>query len=1355
MSLNGLHTSLYAQYPPDVARHVENAIWLKISGQSAAARLLYNHELSFYWNEPLIAIERADLELECGRWGRAWRILDAALTNSRAVKADLDLPEYRLLSLARAMFGIRHRGDVGCVPAELERTWKWLETVPPSAYTDLQASCIRRYVVAYLLLRLSTSYQNDKLEHIPMDVDRDSSQAAVPWNGLHLLRRSLTSRGLFNEANAVFRPELNRTPPQDRQPFIQQFLDDITSASTLRHRHFIESVVRLQWSDTHVQLHNAAGALEELAKAEAACNKWREELGITEAFCVPQFQAILAQKLELCGDHGKRLQLAEQCIAIFEQLGSAKLGACISNATDSAYAEYGSTGAESYLKKFFALHQKLEDYDERVTEDLCDLVRHRSSLISVTITNLVDRQKSLEWISGFFDRYPYFQCPGELEQLYRQQSLLLIGLQRLDEAQEAEDLADRLKNSGPLIGKWLHMSSSRTQSTLAPVSTKYDSEDDEDVFFYSLFPISKLKDPAQTIATVVEYILDWLVDDVKGGKLEESTIQMLLGIRKRDMAHAVEQTPEEIRLKGRANLLSALIPGSPGNILPHGETRSTLYSWLSRLLFGLIPGSLDNILPHAETRSTLYGWLSRPPKGQRNKRLFCLILLRNSRQYLLSDDSACDLRIAELEDILELETNLPHQVREVCSSAFRNAHAHLAGTYFAKLGESPDLRSNSIYETLLEAERYCDQSIAKLRNIQPDLLASQLRLSARISLTKIRRLELQLADLKVQTSRPVVARSDTHSTEQPSEEKINEQILNLRQSGLIRIREAQQIYTTSELLSSWLDDLDGVYQRQRLSRFQLTAYTAFVAVNLLLSEPGKSPSTETVEECWQWVQKYKARSLTQTISLRIPVPKELEDRILKSDDARPLYQEMLALQAQIDSVEQSSRFDLRRRMDKLRERMKQDPLLEMIIALREGSPLTLTDVAAIEEDAAKPVVFVDWFYFPRYPNESKGNFLLFTARATGKMTLDVLSTSFEELSSWAIKYFNPKQMRFMEAREQFDTSLGSLVAPLAHRTEEGELLIFCPSSTLHLLPIHALRIHDPETETTETLIRRNPIVYIHAHSLLRACFSATQSARHSLMPLEPQIFSGIPKADIINGRFEAGRESVAAIASLLNITPMIDESALKSGFCRQATRSRLLHIHTHCKFDLANPLDHHFTFPRLSGHHGEDAEYKLTAKELFNIRINPGMHINLVACSGGVTEIQLGDEVMGLVPAFLYSGASSTVSTLWPIQDDDGAAFSRGFFDDFVKQYAEQCENVPSGSGVEDEMQSLSLDANAGRTERKRALIVDIALAVQNAITQMDEGQDEPLSKWAGFVLHGYWRFSLRREDLPLPLSNH
>jgi hypothetical protein len=95
-----------------------------------------------------------------------------------------------------------------------------------------------------------------------------------------------------------------------------------------------------------------------------------------------------------------------------------------------------------------------------------------------------------------------------------------------------------------------------------------------------------------------------------------------------------------------------------------------------------------------------------------------------------------------------------------------------------------------------------------------------------------------------------------------------------------------------------------------------------------------------------------------------------------------------------------------------------------------------------------------------------------------------------------------------------------------------------------------------------------------------------------------------------------------------------------------------------------SPLDQAIVFQGLGG------KNQLTVREIIELQLSKGVHFDLMACSSGrqgifhaefskyTQEEIITDEVMGLVPAFLFSGAGFVTSTLWPIMDDHGAVFS-------------------------------------------------------------------------------------------------
>lgn len=168
----------------------------------------------------------------------------------------------------------------------------------------------------------------------------------------------------------------------------------------------------------------------------------------------------------------------------------------------------------------------------------------------------------------------------------------------------------------------------------------------------------------------------------------------------------------------------------------------------------------------------------------------------------------------------------------------------------------------------------------------------------------------------------------------------------------------------------------------------------------------------------------------------------------------------------------------------------------------------------------------------------------------------------------------------------------------------------------------------------------------------------------------------------------------------------VEKEATKQAYMSHCLKSRLVHYHGHV-----------VTYPQamrnsMIFHEGA----QLQAKEVFCLdmhRFSP--LVCLIGCGSGTQVLQLGDEPLGFVPAFLYAGASAVVATLWPIHDSlSGAAFTSIFYEEFMR-------GSEGGSKP-----------------------VDLALSLQKAALAIRSREKTRAPYfWAGFVLHGQWSFKL------------
>jgi len=206
-----------------------------------------------------------------------------------------------------------------------------------------------------------------------------------------------------------------------------------------------------------------------------------------------------------------------------------------------------------------------------------------------------------------------------------------------------------------------------------------------------------------------------------------------------------------------------------------------------------------------------------------------------------------------------------------------------------------------------------------------------------------------------------------------------------------------------------------------------------------------------------------------------------------------------------------------------------------------------------------------------------------------------------------------------------------LIRPLASRLREDHV-VFVPHGILHALPFHAL--HDGG----EFLIDRHTISVAPSATVLALCCRRPPSPHRGalLVAAEP--------------KFAA--EEVAAVARHLPGAVVLERSASSiASFRRQAEQSRLIHIAAHGVYAADNPY-----FSAL-----ELADGRLNVIDVYNLRLDADLAV-LSGCGTALGNVSGGDEVVGLIRAFLYGGVRSIVASLWDVNDRTTATFMKYFY---------------------------------------------------------------------------------------------
>jgi CHAT domain-containing protein len=209
-----------------------------------------------------------------------------------------------------------------------------------------------------------------------------------------------------------------------------------------------------------------------------------------------------------------------------------------------------------------------------------------------------------------------------------------------------------------------------------------------------------------------------------------------------------------------------------------------------------------------------------------------------------------------------------------------------------------------------------------------------------------------------------------------------------------------------------------------------------------------------------------------------------------------------------------------------------------------------------------------------------------------------------------------------------------VLAPFEQALGRYHHLILVPHGPLHYLPFHAL--HDGESY----LIERHEISYLPVASLLRYCRESRPATAGLLALGHSQ-----------GGRLPHAVQEATAIAAVSGGQTFVEDEATLRCLRERAADRRALHLATHGEFRPDNPL-----FSGLAL-----ADGWLTTLDICNLRLTASL-VTLSACQTGQNVIAGGDELLGLMRAFIYAGAASVVLSLWQVEDRSTAQLMEAFY---------------------------------------------------------------------------------------------
>jgi len=232
---------------------------------------------------------------------------------------------------------------------------------------------------------------------------------------------------------------------------------------------------------------------------------------------------------------------------------------------------------------------------------------------------------------------------------------------------------------------------------------------------------------------------------------------------------------------------------------------------------------------------------------------------------------------------------------------------------------------------------------------------------------------------------------------------------------------------------------------------------------------------------------------------------------------------------------------------------------------------------------------------------------------------------------------NPELKR--TSNQLFDQLIRPLEKTLSKR------LIIVPHGILHYLPFAALQKADRfliEDHTISTLPSASVMEFLKAPS--------TTGSVSALVFGNPDL--GRAELDLPGA--EAESREIASIfpGARLLVRRDASESAAKA----LSANARYIHFATHGHFDAEKPLE-----SGLLMHPDTNNDGRLTVTELFDLDLKADL-VTLSACDTALGRISSGDDVVGFTRGLMYAGASSIVSSLWPVDDQATRTLMTSFY---------------------------------------------------------------------------------------------
>lgn len=485
---------------------------------------------------------------------------------------------------------------------------------------------------------------------------------------------------------------------------------------------------------------------------------------------------------------------------------------------------------------------------------------------------------------------------------------------------------------------------------------------------------------------------------------------------------------------------------------------------------------------------------------------------------------------------------------------------------------------------------------------------------------------------------------------------------------------------------------------------------------------------------WQWVQKSKARSLSDTLGLGCLIPDSLLSRIKSEDRTKELHEQEQELSQRLKSLAPAETFSIAIELRRLQEQMSAIPVLREVRDLRQGKAVTGDELLVRWQRLpvgryVTDVAFVDWYL------KGDDEIYVLILQPAANPVLHRVNATAQDVRSWIKQYFRSEdgQNQSIGRRDDHPSqalrALDSLVEFIGDYVREDTLLVLSPAAPLDVLPLHALHLRIGNRQQPWkplSLIERHPIVYCSNMTVFIQCceLAASKSPTSGLKASFMAVYEEMPDEPLDLLEQRAVYDSIHDLASDHGASVAVGRTVSRNTIFTEWPSADYILFHGHCDLSSMDITEQSLILAGPTASADEPPVQHLTVKEAFGLKLN-GPLVALMACSSSAQQLSAGDEPLGLVTALLCAGAASVVGTLWPVASGTARRFAAIFGQQLKALQAE-------GLLLTDPEQKAEPPAVHGA--------IDLAVALQRTVRQLKHTGPQPTrtpEHWATFAVHG------------------